>query len=531
MRQPKRHAPGGHGKRHLSAVAILAALILAAQIAAAPADAQALSPEAVAKVKDTVVLIDVTLTTPQGQMGGSGSGFVISRNGRIVTNAHVVSMVTEDQLGGTVVADDRSVQVIFHPGTAQEKTFDAQVLRENHDIDLALLQIEPDTPVYLELADSDIVGETAGIYACGHPLGLREISIRTGTVTAHRTWQDNSYIEHDASAEEGNSGGPVVLADTRVVGVHTMTLVSSGMLTKFAIPSNVVSAWLATDPSQDPPPPIPGKAVRELLAATDLIFEEPETGSFNIPYDNDVTITAHQYEDFLRLYSGLGELPGGNRLLQGAGALEALRFNYTDPVGRLSLHELEDGTLLLYWECQVPMSLASGQYLRTIADVGASQVARWESVLRAEQPGEPSDLYPGGTEEELAAMTDLLKQQIEGAELQYEQIDDNFKLPYENEVTVYSRIYKGMVWTYSYTGGMPGATRAEQGQIAIELLKRNWDDPLGRLSLDSDYDLLWENQVPSEFLTPDYFAILGATAATQVADFTGQYGQIPFNGT
>ncbi|MFW6437760.1 MAG: trypsin-like peptidase domain-containing protein, partial [Armatimonadota bacterium] len=445
-------------------------------------------------------------------------------------NAHVVSMVTDDELGGTVVADDRTVQVVFHPGTAQEMVYDAEVMRENHDLDLALLRIEPDTPVHLELADSDAVAETSGIYACGHPLGLREISIRTGTVTAHRTWQGRRYVEHDASAEEGNSGGPVVLPDTRVIGVHSMTLVSSGMLTKFAIPSSVVSAWLLTDPSQDPPPPIPGKAVRELLAATDLYFEETETGSFSIPYDNEVTITAHEYEDFLRLYGRLGELPGNSRLLQGYAALEALRFNYSDPIGRLSLHEPEDGNLILYWECQVPMSLASGQYLRTIADMGANQVSRWDAVLRAEQPGEPSELYPGGTDEELAAMTENLKNQIEGAELQYEQIDDNFKIPYDNEVTVYSRIYRGMVWTYSYTGGIPGETRAEQGQIAIDLLKRNWDDPLGRLSLDGDYDLLWESQVPSEFITPDFVAILAATTATQVADFLEQYGNTPFNG-
>jgi hypothetical protein len=501
-----------------------------AMMSGVPVDAQALTPEAVSKIKDAVVLIDVALTTPEGELSASGSGFVMSPRGHVVTNAHVVSMVTEDEMGGTVVADDRAVQVIFHPGTAQEKTFAAEVLREHHELDLALLQIEPDTPVHLELADSDAVAETSAIYACGHPLGLREISIRTGTVTAHRTWQGKQYVEHDASAEEGNSGGPVVLPDTRVIGVHTLTLVSSGMLTKFAIPSNVVTGWLATDPSEDPPPPIPGKAVRDLLAATDLHFEESGTGNFSIPYDNDVTITAHQYEDFLRLYSLIGELPGGNRLLQGYAALEALRFNYTDPVGRLSVHELEDGTLSLYWESQVPISLASGAYLRTISDMGANQVARWDAVLRAEMPGEPTELYPGGTDEELAAMTESLKQHIEAAELQYEQIDDNFKLPYDNEVTVFSRIYKGMVWTHSYTGGMPGDSRAEQGQIAIELLKRNWDDPLGRLSLDGDYDLLWEAQVPAEFITPDYFAILGSMAARQVAGYKEQYGEIPFNG-
>lgn len=516
--------------RRLVAGPVLMAIVFAAQMCVPPVEAQGLTPENVGRIKDAVVLIDVTLITPQGEMGASGSGFVISPNGHIITNAHVVSMVTTDELGGTVVADDRQLQVAFHPGTAQERVFPAEVLREHHELDLALLKIEPGTPVYLDLGDSDTVAETSAIYACGHPLGLREISIRTGTVTAHRTWEGRRFVEHDASAEEGNSGGPVVLPDTRVIGVHTLTLVSSGMLTKFAIPSNVLAAWLATDAAEDPPPPIPGKAIRELLAATDLYFEEPEAGSFNIPYDNDVTIVAHQYDDFVRLYCELGELPGGTRLLQGFCALEALRFNYTDPVGRLSLYEPGEGTLLLYWECQVPMSTASPGYFRTISDIGANQVARWHAVLRAEQPGEPSELYPGGTEEEIAAMSQRLSQQIEAAGLNFEQTETTFSVPYDNAVTVRSTIYRGMVWTYAYTGGMPGQTVADKGQIAIELLKRNWDDPLGRLSLDSDNDLVWETQVPSDFLTPDYFAILGATAATQVADFIGKYGQIPFNG-
>ncbi|MEA3403720.1 MAG: S1C family serine protease [Armatimonadota bacterium] len=328
-------------------------------------------------------------------------------------------------------------------------------------------------------------------------------------------------------AEEGNSGGPVVNEMGQVVGVHTLTLVSSGMLTKFAIPSNVVTGWLATPASQDPPVPIPGRAVRELLNATSLSFEEPELGTFGISHPNGVTVYAHQYEDFLRLYCPLGELPGGNGLLQGYCALEALRFNYLDPVGRLSLLETEDRGLLLYWECQVPMSMASAGYVNTISVVGANQVASWEAVLRAEQPGEPTELYPGG---DTAALMAQLKTQIEAAELVYEEGEGFFKLPYDNDVDVYTQIYRGVVYTHSYTGGMPGQTRAEQGQIAIELLKLNWDDPLGRLALDADNDLVWESQVPADFLTPDYLAILAGTAASQVGDFVAKYGRIPFNG-
>lgn len=511
----------------LVAVMAMCALAQLSPWALAPADAQALSADLVTRIKDAVVLIDVTLRAGGMGSGATGSGFVISPDGQIITNAHVVSTLIEDELGGTTVADERVVEVVFHPGTAQEASYPAQVLRENHDLDLALLKINLDTPAYLELGDSDAVVETSRVYACGHPLGLREISIRTGTVTAHRTWEGRPYIEHDASAEEGNSGGPVVTDVAQVIGVHTLTLVSSGMLTKFAIPSDVVSAWLATAPSEDPDIPIPGGAIRELLAATDLIYDDEGDGGFAIPYDNDVTIHAHQYEDFLRLYGDLGELPRGDAAARGRLALEALRFNYTDPVGRISVWDRGTEGLSLYWECQVPMSSASGDYLATIALVGANQVARWQQVLNGQMPGEPSELYPGGDEATLLAR---LKGHIEAADLQYEEGEGYFKLPYDNGVDVYTRIYKGVVYTFSYTGGMPGANQEEQGRIAIELLKRNWDDPFGRLSLDGDNDLVWESQVPSDFLTPDYLAIIGATAATQVADFLKVYGEVPFNG-
>lgn len=486
-----------------------------------------LPAELVAKIKDAVVLIDVTLSTAEVESQASGSGFVISPRGEIVTNAHVVSQLIETDTGGTIVADTRTIEVVFHPGTAQERTFPAQVMRENHDLDLALLKIDADTPVYLDFADSDAIPETAPIYACGHPLGLREISIRTGTVTAHRTWEGRPYIEHDAAAEEGNSGGAVVNERGEVVGVHTLTLVSQGMLTKFAIPSNVVTAWLATDPAQDPDIPIPGKAIRELLAQTDLIYSEEEGGIFAIPYDNNVTVMAHQHEDFLRLYVDLGPLSGDTALAQGAVALEALRFNYTDPVGRLSVWDQGESGKALYWECQVPMSSASGEYLKTIALVGANQAARWQQILNGESPDEPTDLYPGGDDATLLAR---VKQHLEATGLHFEEGDKHFKIPYDNGVNVYSQIYRGVVYTYAYTGGMPGDTRSAQGQIAIELLKRNWNDPFGRLSLDPDYDLVWESQVPASFLTPDYLAIICATAATQVGSFLEEYGNIPFNG-
>ncbi len=501
--------------------------VLAVGLCVVQAQAQALPPTLVTKLKDAVVLIEVRLTTPQGETAASGSGFIISPDGQLITNAHVVAMTSEDELGGVVVATGREVTVVFHPATPQEQSFPAEVLRENHDVDLALLTIKQPTPTYLGFVNSDDVVETSRIWVCGHPLGLREFSIRTGTVTAHRTWEGSRYIEHDASAEEGNSGGAVVIADGSVTGVHVLTLVSTGMLTKFAIPSNVVTAWLATDPATDPPPPIPGRRIRELLAVSNLTYEEEGAGTFIISPDGGLAVTAHEYEDFLRVYVNLGELPGENPYLKGAAALAALRFNYEDPVGRLSVWDKE-GTYLLHWEAQVPMSVANTNYLATLAAAGSRQAARWDQFMALEELADVSDLYPEGDE---ATLTARLEQQIKDAGLNYEKKEDKyFQLPYEGDVSVFASIFKGLVYIRSYTGGMPGENSSQQGQIAIELLTRNWDDPFGRLALDSDNDLVWEAQVPADFITPDYFAILGGTCSSQLADFWELYGHVDLNG-
>lgn len=514
---------------------VVGALLSFAVLLCAGAAQAALSAYLVQRIKDSVVLVDVALSLAGGDKSeGSGSGFVISPDGLIVTNYHVVSMQAEAPDGGTTQAQSRDVKVIFHSGTDREKIYAGKVLRENPDLDLALIKVEIATPVFLELADSEAVAETSAVYACGHPLGLREISIRSGTVTAKRTWEGHRYLEHDAMAEGGNSGGPVVDADGRVLGIHTLTLTASNSMTKFAIPSNVLRDWLKTDPANDPKPQVPGKRIKDLLDAADLKYDEKDGGVFELPYDNDVTVTVHQYEQFLRAYVPLGVLPGANEQEQGRHALEALRFNYTEPVGRLSLfNNKEEKKLELYWECQIPFSVAaqSPAYVKAITLAGANQAERWAKIAAGEEPEEPNDLYPGGDEKQQLAE---LKRALEGSGLKFEEKgeDDNlyYALPYDNDVTVNISIIKGMVWTHCWVGGMPGGDEAGKGRKAIELLLRNWDDPFGRLSLDGDGDVLWESQVPHNFLTPDYLAILANSCDGEVAAYKKAYGEVPLNG-
>ncbi len=512
---------------------------MAILLAAASVCYASLGPEVLARVKDAVVLVEVNLeaSATGDKASGAGSGFVISAEGMIVTNAHVVAPEIEKESGRTVVADKRMVTVTFHPNTPRERSFPAQVLRENAELDLALLKIESATPTYLELADSDKVYETQPVFVCGHPLGFPEISIRSGTVTATRTWQGSKYIEHDAAAESGNSGGPLVDEQGRVVGVHTLTIAASSMLTKFAIPSNVVDVWLKSAPAQDPIREAPGSRVRKMLARSDLYYSDEGDGVFSLPYDNNVTVYMHEYQDFLRGYVDLGYLPGDNESQQGLVALLALRLNFNDPIGRLSAYRNEDGEYELYWEFQAPISAVNPKFVRFVGRVGAWQAGRWRGLLDDVNFSGPQEMdIPVDVEEHLF---DKLGELLEKTGLVYKRDDEKqrYVLPYENDgdeegsvINVTMRVYRSMVWTFTYLGGMPGKTEAERNKIAIELLERNWDDPFGRLSLDSDLDLLWESQVPMDFLTPDYLAILANTCASQAASFKKTYGFTPFNG-
>jgi S1-C subfamily serine protease len=506
--------------------AVLAVLLVVVSLAHA-----ALSPFVVTRIKQAVVYIEVTLTLPGGgESGGSGSGFVIARDGQVVTNAHVVSLDTEREEGGTVRATRRRVLVTFYSGTEQAKTYEAVVKRENPDLDLALLKIDLETPAYLELADSEAAVETTPVYVCGHPLGLKEISIHTGTISARRTWEGRRYIEHDAMSEPGNSGGPLVDQDGRVVGIHSMTLTGGSRQTKFAIPSNVLRDWLATPPEQDPVAPKPGATVKSLLEEAGLEFKEEEDGIFSLPYEDNVNVKAHQWKDFFRVFVRFGEIPGKDLEGKGETALKALAFNYDDPVGRLSLwkHDEEDEQHMdLYWECQIPMSAASPKYVRILADVADSQAVNWQKLLRAENLEAPNFAYPGGELEELLPR---LKAIIQATKLKFSEAEEYFSIKYDNEVTVHASIYKGMIYTHCYVSGMLGLTPQSQGRRALAFLEWNWYDDFGRLALDTDRDLVWESQVPYNFMTPDFFAILCETGSGQVADFWNAFGRVPLNG-
>ncbi len=163
--------------------------------------------------------------------GGQGSGFLIDKEGDIVTNAHVVDNAT-------------SVQVIFGDG----RSFTAAVVGRSRVCDLAMVRVDAvavSSIVPLELADSSNVKVGQVAIALGSPYGLTN-SITLGVVSGlgrSIVGGKTGMIQTDASILPGDSGGPLLNSKGLVVGVNT-AIEGEGTGIGFAIPSNVVTKEL-----------------------------------------------------------------------------------------------------------------------------------------------------------------------------------------------------------------------------------------------------------------------------------------------
>ena len=160
-----------------------------------------------------------------------GSGFIISADGYIVTNNHVVKNAT-------------SVSVTLDDGT----TLKAKVVGHDAGTDIALLKVKPSAKLsFIQLGESDDVQPGEWVIAVGNPYGLGG-SVTAGIVSARgRDIGDGpyeSFIQVDAPINRGNSGGPLITQDGKVVGVNTAILSpgsgGGSIGIGFAIPSDTV---------------------------------------------------------------------------------------------------------------------------------------------------------------------------------------------------------------------------------------------------------------------------------------------------
>ncbi|MDT8429464.1 MAG: Do family serine endopeptidase [Pseudomonadales bacterium] len=166
---------------------------------------------------------------PQRQRGGVGSGFIISEDGYIITNHHVV--FNADTI--TVTLNDR-------------REFIAEVIGTDELSDMALLKIDAVALPKVEFGDSELLKVGEWVLAIGSPFGL-EFSAAAGIVSAKgRTVPGNAtnyvaFIQTDVAINQGNSGGPLFNLDGKVIGINSQILSSTGGSNgiSFAIPSNV----------------------------------------------------------------------------------------------------------------------------------------------------------------------------------------------------------------------------------------------------------------------------------------------------
>ena len=166
----------------------------------------------------------------QRQRGAVGSGFLISKDGYVITNNHVVEGADEIQVN----LNDRRV-------------FDAEVIGLDEPSDLALLKISADDLPFTEFGDSDAIRVGDWVLAIGSPFGL-EFSAAAGIVSAkgrsvpgQSTYNYMSFIQTDVAINQGNSGGPLFNLDGEVIGINSQILSSTGGSNgiSFSIPSNV----------------------------------------------------------------------------------------------------------------------------------------------------------------------------------------------------------------------------------------------------------------------------------------------------
>jgi serine protease Do len=172
----------------------------------------------------------------------TGSGIILSDDGFIVTNAHVVQGARRIQVRLSV-ARSRNRTPTFEP---EVKLLDAKLIGLDREMDVAVIKIDRSGLAHLPLGNSDAVRQGELVMAFGTPRGL-EGSVSMGIVssTSRELHPDDflAYIQTDAPINPGNSGGPLIDSQGRVVGINTFILSQSGGSEGlgFAIPSNMVS--------------------------------------------------------------------------------------------------------------------------------------------------------------------------------------------------------------------------------------------------------------------------------------------------
>ncbi len=168
------------------------------------------------------------------RMVGGGSGVIVSADGEILTNYHVIDSPRE--------SESTEIQVRTNDG----RTHKATVLGKDKELDIALLKIEGAHLPYAALGNSDAAKVGEWVVAIGNPLGL-DHTVTAGILSAkgrNILGGIQSFLQTDAAINLGNSGGPLLNLRGEVIGINTM-IRADGQNIGFAVPVNKVKRILA----------------------------------------------------------------------------------------------------------------------------------------------------------------------------------------------------------------------------------------------------------------------------------------------
>ena len=208
------------------------------------------------KILPSIVGIEVSYSVASNSIGSffgysqpqtstataTGSGIIISEDGYIVTNNHVVDSSSSNSY--YELSKATSIKIKLNSDTyGDDATYDATVVGQDSQTDLAVLKIEKKGLTAAEFADSDqaVVGEF--VMAVGSPLGL-DTTVTQGIISAvNREVESDgtkyTCIQTDAAINSGNSGGALINSDGKVIGINTLKLSGTGVEgIGFAIPIN-----------------------------------------------------------------------------------------------------------------------------------------------------------------------------------------------------------------------------------------------------------------------------------------------------
>jgi S1-C subfamily serine protease len=224
----------------------------------------------VENVRSSVVHITSTRIA-QGFFGaipleGTGTGFIISPDGYIATNNHVVSGATD-------------VKAVLHDGNEYE----AKVIGTDPMTDIAIIKIEAADLTPVVLGDSDRLSPGQYVIAIGNPYRLDNtvtfgvVSALNRTITTEEGYKIEGVIQTDAAINPGNSGGPLINMQGEVIGVNTAILSTTGgsQGIGFAVPINMLSS-VSHELIEE------GKVTRAWLGITGTDMNEDLAKAFNV---------------------------------------------------------------------------------------------------------------------------------------------------------------------------------------------------------------------------------------------------------